>query len=71
MHQLGYDRPLVVQYLDYLGGIVTGDFGTSIVTQRPVLQEFFTLFPATARAVALRHRSSPSLSAFRPAFSPR
>ena len=47
MHELGYDRPLVVQYLDYLGGLVTGDFGTSIVTKRPVLQDFFTLFPAT------------------------
>ncbi|MYZ47917.1 ABC transporter permease subunit [Propylenella binzhouense] len=47
MHALGYDRPLVVQYLDYLGGILTGDLGQSIVTKRPVLQEFFTLFPAT------------------------
>src|SRR5687768_6158001 len=47
MHQLGYDRPLVIQYLDYLTGLLTGDFGTSIVTRRPVLQEFFTLFPAT------------------------
>src|SRR6188474_2890628 len=46
-HQLGYDRPLIVQYLDYLGGLVTGDFGTSIVTKRPVVQDFFTLFPAT------------------------
>ena len=43
----GFDRPLVVQYLDYLGGLLSGDFGTSLVTRRPVLQEFFTLFPAT------------------------
>jgi dipeptide transport system permease protein len=47
MHQLGYDRPLVIQYADYLGGIVTGDFGSSIVTKRPVLGEFLKLFPAT------------------------
>ncbi len=47
MHELGYDRNLVVQYLDYLGGILTGDLGNSIVTRRPVLGEFFTLFPAT------------------------
>ena len=47
MHQLGYDRPLVVQYADYLGGILTGDFGSSIVTKRPVLGEFLKLFPAT------------------------
>ena len=45
--QLGYDRPIVIQYLDYLGGVLTGDFGQSIVTKRPVLQEFLTLFPAT------------------------
>jgi dipeptide transport system permease protein len=43
----GFDKPLVVQYLIYLRDILTGDFGTSIVTKRPVLEEFFTLFPAT------------------------
>jgi len=47
MHDLGYDRPEYIQYLDYLGEILTGDFGNSIVTKRPVLGEFFTLFPAT------------------------
>ena len=47
MAQLGYDRPLIVQYLDYLFGLFTGDFGTSIVTKRGVAGEFFTLFPAT------------------------
>jgi dipeptide transport system permease protein len=44
---MGYDRPIVVQYFDYLLGIFQGDFGTSIVTRRPVLDEFLTLFPAT------------------------
>jgi dipeptide transport system permease protein len=43
----GYDRPIIVQYLDYLWGIVRGNLGTSIVTRRPVLDEFLTLFPAT------------------------
>lgn len=43
----GYDRPIVVQYLDYLGNVLQGDLGTSIVTKRPVLGEFLTLFPAT------------------------
>jgi dipeptide transport system permease protein len=43
----GYDRPIMVQYLDYLWGILRGDLGTSIVTRRPVLDEFLTLFPAT------------------------
>ena len=47
MQQLGYDRPLFVQYFDYLFGLFQGDFGTSIVTKRGVASEFFTLFPAT------------------------
>lgn len=45
--QLGLDRPMVVQYLDYLWGIVQGDFGRSITTKEPVLDMFATLFPAT------------------------
>jgi dipeptide transport system permease protein len=47
MHQLGYDRPLYVQYFDFLSSAVSGDLGHSIVTKRPVVEEFLTLFPAT------------------------
>lgn len=48
MQQLyGFDQPIFVQYFNYVSDILTGDFGTSIVTKRPVLEEFFTLFPAT------------------------
>lgn len=43
----GFDKPLLVQYFHYFIDILQGDFGTSIVTKRPVLQEFLTLFPAT------------------------
>ncbi|GAB4363139.1 MAG: ABC transporter permease subunit [Oricola sp.] len=43
----GFDKPLVVQYFNYVAGILHGDLGTSLVTKRPVLHEFFTLFPAT------------------------
>ena len=45
--QLGLDRPMVVQYFDYLGGVLTGDFGTSIVSKSPILDQFLALFPAT------------------------
>lgn len=45
--QFGYDRPIWVQYWDYLAGIFQGDFGTSISTKRPVINDFLTLFPAT------------------------
>ena len=47
MAQYGFDRPLWRQYVDYLGNILQGDLGDSIVTRRPVVGEFFTLFPAT------------------------
>ncbi len=45
--QFGYDRPIVVQYLDYLWNLVQGDLGTSVTTKVPVLTEFLARFPAT------------------------
>jgi peptide/nickel transport system permease protein len=35
---LGLDRPWYVQYLDWLGGVLTGDFGTSYATRMPVAE---------------------------------
>jgi dipeptide transport system permease protein len=46
-HEMGLDQPLWKQFFDYLGNVLQGDFGTSIVTHEPVLKEFLTLFPAT------------------------
>ena len=45
--KLGFDQPLVLQYLGYLGGLVTGDWGNSLATKRPVLDELATRLPAT------------------------
>ncbi len=45
--QLGFDRPLWEQYLNYVWNLLHGDFGQSLVTKKPVLVEFFALFPAT------------------------
>ena len=45
--QFGFDRPFLVQYWDYLTGVLRGDLGESFVTKRPVWDEFFALFPAT------------------------
>ncbi|MHA1524272.1 MAG: ABC transporter permease subunit [Alphaproteobacteria bacterium] len=47
LEKFGYDQPLWRQYLDYLFGLFQGDFGVSVVTKKPVLTEFMTLFPAT------------------------
>jgi len=47
MQVFGYDRPIYEQYFSYLGDLLQGDLGTSIITKRPVFEEFMTLFPAT------------------------
>ncbi|HMN84830.1 MAG TPA: ABC transporter permease subunit [Bauldia sp.] len=47
LQRYGFDRPLIEQYLIYLGQLLHGDLGTSFVTKKPILAEFFTLFPAT------------------------
>ncbi|MBD3943326.1 ABC transporter permease [Microbacterium sp. NEAU-LLC] len=36
---LGLDRPLPVQYLEWLGGVLRGDLGTSLLTGTPVIDE--------------------------------
>jgi dipeptide transport system permease protein len=43
----GLDRPVMVQYGLYIGRVLQGDLGTSIITHEPVLKEFMALFPAT------------------------
>jgi dipeptide transport system permease protein len=47
MAEMGFDRPYWQQYLSYIGDVLQGDLGRSIVTRQPVLGEFLTLFPAT------------------------
>ncbi|MDR6774523.1 ABC transporter permease subunit [Azospirillum sp. BE72] len=46
-HELGLDQPLWQQFLDYVGNVLSGDFGLSLVTHNSVLSEFIALFPAT------------------------
>lgn len=48
MHELGLDQPLWRQYADYVGGLLHGDLGRSLVSHEPVSHEFLALFPATA-----------------------
>ncbi len=45
---LGFDRPIWEQYLDYVWNVLHGDLGASLVTKKPVIEEFMALFPATA-----------------------
>lgn len=45
--QYGLDKPLLEQLTSYLSGIATGDFGTSIRTNQPVLGELLDRLPAS------------------------
>lgn len=49
---LGLDLPLWQQYLNYIGPLIQGDFGSSIINGRPVLSEFAVRFPATIELTA-------------------
>ncbi|WP_430646574.1 ABC transporter permease [Agromyces sp. GXS1127] len=51
IHAAGYDRPIIVQYLEYLGQVFTGDFGTTISDNRPVLEVLLTYGTATLELV--------------------
>jgi dipeptide transport system permease protein len=45
--EYGFDKPLLVQYAVYIGHVLHGDLGRSLITHEPVLSEFRSLFPAT------------------------
>jgi peptide/nickel transport system permease protein len=52
--ELGMDRPAHLQYLDWVGRIVTrGDFGTSYWTKQPIFDEFIARFPVTVELAVL------------------
>ncbi|GAB4270308.1 ABC transporter permease [Thermincola ferriacetica] len=45
--QLGLNDPLYVQYARFMGNVLQGDFGRSVITNNPVIEEFAQRFPAT------------------------
>jgi len=46
-HEFGLDKPLLVQYFDWLWGVLHGDLGTSVFTKMPVYEEIFRRLPIT------------------------
>jgi dipeptide transport system permease protein len=46
-HEMGLDQPVWKQFFDYAADILHGDFGISLVSKTPILEEFLKLFPAT------------------------
>ena len=49
----GLDRPILVQYADYMAGVIQGDFGDSIQTNRPVIEQVALRLPRTLELVVL------------------
>jgi peptide/nickel transport system permease protein len=52
-HQMGLDQPVIVQYLIWLGNVVSGDFGQSISTHQAVLPLILERFSVSATIVLL------------------
>ncbi|MCP4168890.1 MAG: ABC transporter permease [Chloroflexi bacterium] len=46
-HDMGWDQPLLVQYFNYLGNALTGDFGESVAYNVPALNVVLERLPAT------------------------
>lgn len=44
---LGLDQPFLVQYWNYLSGLLHGDMGTSLMTRQPILDELLVRIPNT------------------------
>ena len=47
LKEYGLDRPILVQYGIYIGRVLNGDLGKSLITQETVIRELMALFPAT------------------------
>jgi peptide/nickel transport system permease protein len=51
-HQMGFDRPWPIQYLDYMSRAVRGDFGTSLRSREPAFNLVLERMPATLALTA-------------------
>jgi peptide/nickel transport system permease protein len=51
--ELGLDKPIVVQYFSWIGGLARGDFGYTYVSEQPALEEILPRIPVTAKLAGL------------------
>jgi peptide/nickel transport system permease protein len=51
--EFGLDRPWPVQYVRYVGGLLTGEWGRSILSRRPVSEDLQVYWPATLELVTV------------------
>jgi peptide/nickel transport system permease protein len=51
--ELGLDRPIAVQYVQWIGGLAHGDLGYSYVSEKPAIEEILPRIPITAKLAGL------------------
>jgi peptide/nickel transport system permease protein len=51
--ELGLDRPIAIQYFEWIGGLAHGDLGYSYVSEKPAIQEIVPRIPITAKLAGL------------------
>ena len=51
--ELGLDKPLLQQYFKWIGGLMTGDFGYSYMSERPAISEIVPRLPVTLKLAGL------------------
>jgi peptide/nickel transport system permease protein len=51
--ELGLDRPIAVQYVQWVSGLARGDLGYSYVSEKPAIQEILPRIPITAKLAGL------------------
>jgi peptide/nickel transport system permease protein len=51
--ELGLDKPIVVQYVSWIGGLARGDLGYTYVSEQPALEEILPRIPVTAKLAGL------------------
>jgi peptide/nickel transport system permease protein len=49
--EMGFNRPIYIQYLEWMGRVLRGDLGTSIINRTPVMRELKQRLPATIEIV--------------------
>lgn len=49
--RMGLEAPLHQQFASYVGNVLRGEFGQSIITRRPISEDILTYFPATLELV--------------------
>ena len=48
-HEIGFDKPFIVRYLNYVGNLIKGDMGNSYRSNHPVFNELISRFPITVQ----------------------